>query len=84
MTANNISHQTILIRKTDIKTIYVLSRSDDFLREDSMTEMLPTIVARRIIGSASMKTGNFPDVRVTKVDESRIRPIPEVRMTSAV
>ena len=41
-------------------------------------------VDSKITGSASMKTGSFPYVRETRVDDSRIRQIPDDRIVSPV
>ena len=38
----------------------------------------------RITGSASMKTGMVPDVRLTMLDENTTKAAPDARMTSAL
>ena len=39
-----------------------------------------TTAVRRIMGSAIMNAGYWPDVRVTSVEKKRIRAIPDVRI----
>ena len=52
---------------------------------DLKTEIIdPTTAIRRITGSASMKIGVAPDVSVTKVDDSNIRQIPDIKIISPV
>ena len=47
--------------------------------------MMEAMTARsRITGSASMKNGNFPNVRETIVDDRRTRAIPDAIIISPV
>lgn len=44
----------------------------------------PIMAAKRITGSANIKMGIVPDVRVTIVDDRRTRQIPDARIINPV
>ena len=52
-----------------------------FLRDFTKVIINPATAISRITGSASMKMGIVPEVSVTRVDESRIREMPDVKIT---
>ena len=49
-----------------------------------MQKMQPMTEANRITGSESMKIGIVPEVSVTIVEASRIRHIPDARITEPI
>ena len=52
-----------------------------YFRDFTKQTTKPTAAAKRITGSASIKTGIVPDVSVTIVEASRTRQIPDASIT---